>query len=272
MLYLIPNSIYELHISILQFLITLSCVSFKGFTRLNTCGYSKMKKYKAFITLLFSSVIFGIFLFVLWLLASKIWDVHVQFEETEMENGKFAIKQAVTTAIDRCLTTFRSTDDGKISCDYDYGDLDYISLTFNVTTQRVAADLSRSMPFSTSMQCNNPKGSCHTLVLFLVGWWFGSRHSILFVIVMLAVVLYVCIFMYPVIMSIICSTKALFESKERDKEHADKYTTKVDLDANLNRSYISYQAEHEAKVNHAPIYQFDTVRSRFIDPKKPIQL
>jgi hypothetical protein len=73
-------------------------------------------------------------------------------------------------------------------------------------------------------------------------------------------------------MSIIYSTKALFESKERDKEHEDKYATRSDLDTNLNRSYVSYQAEHEAKVNHTPIYQFDTVRSRFIDPKKPIQL
>lgn len=231
-----------------------------------------MKRYKAFITLLFSSIIFGIFLFVSWLLASKIWDVHVQFEETEMENGKFAIKQAVTTAIDRCLTTFRSTDDGKISCDYDYGDLDYISLTFNVTTQRVAVDLSRSMPFSSSLQCNNPKGSCHTLVLFMVGWWFGSRHSILFVIVMLAVVLYVCLFMYPVVMSMMYSIKSLFETKEQCTEQNDNYESRNGVDANRNRAYVSYQADQESKVNHTPMYQFDTVRHRFIDPNKPIQL
>lgn len=194
--------------------------------------------------LLWSSVICGIFLLILWILASKVWDIHVQFEETEMENGKVAINQAVNLAIDRCLSTVRTSESGKLECKYDYGDLDYISLTFNVTIQKVAVGISRSVPFSNSLQCHNPKGECHTIILFLVGWWFGSRHSILFCIVLFVVILFVCLFMYPVV---IAFTSSILELSNRRsvKEYADK---KIDM-SNVNYRKTENEWEDESKSN-----------------------
>jgi hypothetical protein len=151
-----------------------------------------------------------------WAVSSRIWDIHVQFEETEMENGKVAIQQAVNSSIEKCLSTARTSDGGKLECNVDYGDLDYISLTFNVTIQRVAVGISRGLPFSKALNCHNTKGECHTIVLFLVGWWFGSRHSILFCIVLFAVVVFVCIVMYPVVMSFISSIYELSTKETRN--------------------------------------------------------
>lgn len=233
--------------------------------------------------LLASSFVCSVFLFILWYIASKVWDVHVDFEETEMENGMIAIKQAVNTAVDRCLTTVRTAENGKLGCTYDYGDLDYISLTFNVTTQKISADLSRSLPFSSSLQCHNPKGGCHTLVLFLVGWWFGSRHSILFMIVLFMVILFVCLFMYPVVMTFVSSVKDLLSSNRSRNQHSHhsmssqayndgSYPSSSSFDASLSKlSTIS--SSHtppppQSYVHGQKPSVLNTLRQRYIEPDR----
>jgi len=174
----------------------------------------------------------------------------MQFEETEMENGKVAIKQAVNTAVDRCLSNVRTTESGKLECKYDYGDLDYVSLTFNVTIQKVATGISRCIPFSGSLQCHNPKGECHTIILFLVGWWFGSRHSILFSIVFFGVVLFVCFVMYPVVISFTSSISELAKHSEYNEYHHKKfdYGDNYNVDAPMHRRPI-YSSDTEEKIN-----------------------
>jgi hypothetical protein len=205
-------------------------------------------------------------------MTARIWDVHVQFEETEMENGKVAIRQAVNTAIERCLSTVRTEADGKLGCTFDYGDLDYISLTFNVTTQKIASDLSRSMPFQSVLQCNIPKKECHTIILFLVGWWFGSRHSILFGIVLSAFMVFVCIFIFPIVVTMFYSGQELVTVENSKRVHRQPHTGSVrseSIRVDSGREMHSYVNYPDDSTSSSFPDESELVRRRVITPQSP---
>lgn len=248
-----------------------------------------MHKYKSFLKFLWSSVLCFVFLYLFWIAASRIWDIHVQFEETEMENGKEAIRQAVNISVERCLSTARTSDSGKLQCNIEYGDLDYISLTFNVTIQKVAVGISRGIPFSKALQCHNTKGECHTIVLFLVGWWFGSRHSILFCIVLFAFVVFVCIFMYPIVMSFISSVYELSKQERRYNQSKFDYGDNYSIDhmsssaSSINNSILKSESElqmelieiakrreREAMANR--LHYNESLKNRYVNQSNKVDL
>lgn len=141
-----------------------------------------------------------VFIAITYMLGGWLWDMHERFEDVAHSNLRGVVRQVAHEAVRHCLRNLTTSGDQPTTCTWDTGDstqFDVRELSFRITVNTITLHITESIPLGRYLYCTARQSTCHMWILYVVNWWFGSRHSILFGVVMFALIAVVCMFIYP---------------------------------------------------------------------------